>query len=162
MKKIACPLLIVLLLFSLSVTVSAEKETWDQYIKWKYDTVYDAYSGGYDEGYADGKNECKETHDEIEVDAFSRGTAAGMSVIEAKYQGFAPWWTNLITGASVAVVCSGVFLLIWIIKKKKTVSAAVKAHPSIPEQDPSKQEDQIQNPFIEAKAMFNKTKGGLS
>jgi len=104
MKKTAC-LLIVLLLFSLSVTVSAEKETWDQYIEWKYDTVYDAYSGGYDEGYADGKNECKEIHDKIEVDAFSRGTAAGMSVIEAKYDGFVPWWTNVIVFSCTLIIC---------------------------------------------------------
>jgi len=38
----------------------------------------------------------------------------------------------------------------------------VKAHPSMPEQDPFQQEGQIQNPFVEAKEMFNKTKGRLS
>ena len=116
MKKIACPLLIVLLSFALSVTVSAEKETWDRYAEWKYDTIYDAYSGGYDEGYSDGKNECEETHTEIEIDAFSRGAEFGKAIMEAKYCGFVPWWTNIIVFSCTLIIC---IFLTWIFSKLK-------------------------------------------
>ena len=116
MKKIACPLLIILFLYLLSVTASAEKETWDRYIEWKYDTIYDAYSGGYDEGYADGKNKCEETHTEIEVDAFSRGAESGKAIMEAKYYGFVPWWTNIIVFSFTLIIC---IFLIWLFPRLK-------------------------------------------
>lgn len=149
MKKIAC-LLIATLLFLLGTSVFAmQKWFLSDYIRWYEnedvaELLYNEYKTGYDEGYEEGREDIAKEKSR----SYLSGKRDGISETEEEYQGFAPWWTNLITGASVAVVCSGVFLLIWIIKKKKkTVPAAVKAHPSIPEQDLSQQEGQIQNPL---------------
>lgn len=115
MKKTAC-LLIVLLLFSLSVTVSAEKETWDQYIEWEYDTIYDAYSGGYDEGkaygYDEGYDEGTRDIEKAKGRSYSSGKRDGISETEEEYQGFAPWWTNIVTGLGVLAICVCVFSII--------------------------------------------------
>lgn len=163
MKKIAC-LLIATLLFLTGTSVFAmQKWFLSDYIRWYENEdvaglLYNEYKTGYDEGYEDGTANLKSEKASSYTSGKINGTKETTEKYQKKYQGFAPWWTNLITGASVAVVCSGVFLLIWIIKKKKTVPAAVKAHPSIPEQDPSQQEGQIQNPFVEAKECLIKRK----
>lgn len=167
MKKIACAFFTIILFLAGTSVFAMQKWFLSDYIRWYENEdvaklLYNEYKTGYDEGHDEGR----EYVEKEKSRSFSSGRKSGIAETEekyeARYKGFAPWWTNLITGISVAAVCSGVFLIIRIIKKKKTVSAAVKAHPSMPEQDPFQQEGQIQNPFVEAKEMFNKTKGRLS
>lgn len=114
--------------------------------------VYNAYRDGYEEGYTECKalatSENRAERSQLIAIGREQGYKEGVRDTEIKYQGSIPWWTNLITGISVAAVCSGVFLIIWIVKKKKAVSFPLKANHPIEVQD---QSVQLKNPFIEAK-----------
>lgn len=153
MKKTACAFFTIILFLAGTSVFAMQKWFLSDYIRWYENEdvanlLYNEYKTGYDEGYDKGR----EYVEKEKSRSFSKGRNSGIAETEekyeAKYKGFAPWWTNLITGISVAVVCSGVFLIIWIVKKKKTVSFPLKANPPIEVQD---QSVQLKNPFIEAK-----------
>lgn len=121
MKKICCLFLCLLCCVLLTPTVSAERSLAEEYRIWREygDDSYAAYQGGYNEGFSDGRKNCKETHYILEQNAQERGGYLAKQATEEKYKNYVPWWVNLITGGITAVVCIGGTSLVFILFRKK-------------------------------------------
>ena len=117
MKKFFCLIITMLLFLSGTSVFAMQKWFLSDYIRWYEnedvaELLYNEYKDGYDEGYEDGTANLKSEKARSYTSGKINGAKETTEKYEKKYQGFAPWWTNIVTGLGVLAICVCVFSII--------------------------------------------------